>query len=705
MKMNTPTPRAKIGFTIWLEWFVLTGILLVGAAAIYTAFISSKTETGNGTVFSQMTQRADALAQVPDVIRRDAMCIPLSSFCRSMEAQLPTNSRVFLLDMLGLDNNGKGGYYQFFRYYLYPREVAVSLGQPAKWETGSLIGHNPASMEELAQAGYDVAFKMTAEGCKTFGLKPITPRSVNTKDTIIPEADAKIVCLLPLALALAGSRLTRWLFLDLRGVLSVGEWLAAGLAVGMFLLTQLILMLRIMGARLEFFLGIFILLWALAELALWVRGLKSDRPQFNRQHWWWLLLVPAGMILWLLFRLAGLEGFQEFDAIGNWGFKAKLLFNTSGKEIWAWTTKAGLADSHLDYPLTVSLLYSFTYGVLGHVNEFVIKFWNEWMLLFLVLATLGAGRFPARRPWLSVSAATIMVTIPFTLLFACNEGGTVPLFFFVSLASVQLALGLVDGQSGRLRLGLFLLMGAAMVKFEGAILLGIWIVLLLLNRESRAIFWPMTNLSLAAAIGVLAWIPYLFYRGHVSVGNPDAGGMGLLLHHWKDTWSFVPMIWVTLVSRRFFNADFASWISADNLHAEWNGKWTGLESLADQATPGIGWVCALVLILFWLRGQRFRWTAFCFFTLFMLFTIPICIEIIAYSSNKTATQGLQVVNYSAALRGASELINGGRYLSPILMSGFMAAAVLLARGITLQAASQKYGKGNAAAPLKKSPNK
>ena len=116
---------------------------------------------------------------------------------------------------------------------------------------------------------------------------------------------------------------------------------------------------------------------------------------------WWLLLVPAGLILWCQFRLAGLLGLQEFDAVAIWAFKAKILHCCAGKEIWTWFKNPGLAYAHLDYPLLVPLLHALTYGALGHVNEFVTKFWNQWMLLLLAWAVLGAGRFPEKRPWLA----------------------------------------------------------------------------------------------------------------------------------------------------------------------------------------------------------------------------------------------------------------------------------------------------------------
>ena len=74
-------------------------------------------------------------------------------------------------------------------------------------------------------------------------------KPAETKLKPIPEGDGIIALLLPLAAAIVGSRLVRWLFRDLKEVLSTGELLASGLAVGAFFLTQLTLGLRLAGVR------------------------------------------------------------------------------------------------------------------------------------------------------------------------------------------------------------------------------------------------------------------------------------------------------------------------------------------------------------------------------------------------------------------------------------------------------------------------
>ena len=103
-------------------------------------------------------------------------------------------------------------------------------------------------------------------------------RPPETRPKPIPKGDGFIALLLPLAVAITGSRLVRWLFRDLQGILSTGELLASGLAVGAFFLTQLTLGLRLAGARWERALTAIIMVWAVGEVVLLVRRWRRTAP-------------------------------------------------------------------------------------------------------------------------------------------------------------------------------------------------------------------------------------------------------------------------------------------------------------------------------------------------------------------------------------------------------------------------------------------
>jgi len=258
-----------------------------------------------------------------------------------------------------------------------------------------------------------------------------------------------------------------------------------------------------------------------------------------------------------------------------------------------------------------------------------------------------------------------------TLDFTRKEGGTIPMVFFAVTSSIQLAIGMVDKQPGRIRLGLLLLMATTMVKLEGAILFGLWCILLLLDKDCRAVFWPVRRILLTVVAGVASWLPYLVLRLEGTAPNTESAWPGQLIHNTGTVLGILPMNLIAFLSRRFFNSDFASWGAPDNQHAVWQGKWDGLASFVDQATLGVGWACLLVLILACLRGGKLRWTALKLFLVFIGFTFFLCIVWSSARSNPLV--------YNDSLAAGSDTITGGRYLYPVFMSWFVAGFVLLVR--------------------------
>ena len=659
--------KTRNGLGVWLERLTTVAVMLVVAGSLYRAFWAPY----NGPrlkSFFQLQKVANVLRQESDPVRRENN---VDGEIRWLDTMVPTNGRIFVLDMLGPENFDKMAAYYYVTYYFYPREVAISLGQPPAFQLGEATGRKPVSLEEINQAGYDFAVQVKSNG--TLSVLPLgssAPLPPETRSKPIPEGDWLLAFLLPLAAAITGSRMVRWLFRDLKGILTTGELLASGLAVGVFFLTQLTLGLRLAGVRWERILAGMIFVWAVGEWMLLVRRRRIPRPQFKVQYLWWLLLVPAGLILWCQFRLAGLLGIQEFDAVAFWAFKAKILHDWAGKGLWTWFKNPALGYAHLDYPLLVPLLHALTYGALGHVNDFVIKFWNQWMLLLLAWAVLGAGRFPAKSPWLAAAVAMVIVLLPMTREYALMEGGTLPMFFYTVLASMQLAIGMVEQQSGRLRLGLLLLLALVMVKFEGMVFLGFWGILLLLGRDSRAALWPPWRVGWAGVLGLAAWLPYMVFRLNGPVSHPQSGWLGLLIKNAGAVFHILPMTWIAMLSRRLLNNDFADWTSPDNQHAVWQGHWMGWQSLVDQATQGAGWVCLLLLAVAWYRGGRLRWMMV---SLFLMFLVYATVLSLVWSTVHSSP-----LNYTLALDGSGDNL-GGRYHYPALMAWFVAGIVLLLR--------------------------
>jgi len=229
----------------------------------------------------------------------------------------------------------------------------------------------------------------------------------------------------------------------------------------------------------------------------------------------------------------------------------------------------------------------------------------------------------------------------------------------------------VDKQPGRIRLGLLLLMATAMVKFEGVILFGLWCGLLLLDKDSRIVFWPLRRIGLVGAVGVVGWLPYFALRLIGTAPNTESNWPGQLIHNTGTILSIFPMNLLAFIARRFLNSDFAAWGAPDNQHAVWQGKWVGWESFVDQATLGMGWACLLLLIFASLYGGKIRWAVMRSFIVFVGFAIFLCIVWSSARSNPLV--------YNSSLADGSDTITGGRYLYPVFMSWFVASFVLLVR--------------------------
>ena len=115
------------------QWPVIFVTLLIGVTAIWLAWpqVFPGPDQANAMTLPNLDQRASELAQITDLVQRDSYCVPLSAYGRALDRALPPDARVFFSGMVGETNGPKLGYYFFLRNYLFPREVAISLGDKA----------------------------------------------------------------------------------------------------------------------------------------------------------------------------------------------------------------------------------------------------------------------------------------------------------------------------------------------------------------------------------------------------------------------------------------------------------------------------------------------------------------------------------------------------------------------------------------------
>ncbi len=104
---------------------------------------------------SSLSQRATFLGQITNLIERDQYCVPLSSLGRKLDAAFAPDAKVFMTGMLGPTNNGATGYYYYFRNYLFPRHLQISLDGKATYGEDGFSGIPCDSPDILKSNGYD----------------------------------------------------------------------------------------------------------------------------------------------------------------------------------------------------------------------------------------------------------------------------------------------------------------------------------------------------------------------------------------------------------------------------------------------------------------------------------------------------------------------------------------------------------------------
>ena len=328
-----------------------------------------------------------------------------------------------------------------------------------------------------------------------------------------------------------------------------------------------------------------------------------------------------------------------------------------------------LAHAHLDYPTLLPSLHSATYDSIGHVDEFVTKFWPVWMLLFLLAALASLTRAGTR--WFhSPSFALLgLLLLPALQMFVQCEGSTMPMIFFTVLGFVQCAIWLIGKDRARLGLGLTLLFGAAMTKFEGFIflaLVGSWMLLLPSARPSLK---PSAQFWRSLAFCLLATLPFVCLRIQIPVLNYESGWAGYAAHNPVTTLSNWPCIVMMQLARFFVNPGLASWSLEDGFH--WTGRWNGLSSLYNHTTLGLAWICLLMTVALWFAIPARRKIVVWMLTMFVGATAVLCGVFASFAGIKGLGEAF----------GFTGDVAGGRYLLPMLLAWFATMLTVLFDGV------------------------
>lgn len=474
-----------------------------------------------------------------------------------------------------------------------------------------------------------------------------------------------LVFILPPATALAGMRLGGWILGEKSGDrFGFGLRFAFGLAVGMLVFTQAALLSALAGFNAAPLLAWIGIAWGVAESILLARKVSAAARsvKFQPPHLWLLLLLPLAYSWWVFGRLSTLEGTLEFDANAFWVFKAKILYLEQGKSLIHYLRDVNLSYAHMDYPMLVPCLYTLNYGLVGKVDEFVNKVWPFWMMFALCAGIISAARLWRRPRPLPIAVVTLIAFLPASLEFIRNEGGTIPMVFYTSLAALLIVFAVYTENDLAPAALVLVFAGCFSTKFEGVLFSAFSFCALLpiaLRRgwlKNRA-FWN----SAAAAAACL--VPYLFYRLAKPILHPESAwlhrGMaapGAVLHRF-------PQVLFLDVFARFFNPAYFHW-QADNNRLSWIGHWTGWSSLVNDQLTVLPWLVVILLVLSFAYKSRGRLIA-------ALFS---CIILVLFAFLSFVVSCLNKDDLQSAIDFACNVV--GRYYYPFFVAWFLGIAAL-----------------------------
>ena len=315
---------------------------------------------------AQSFLRGQKLAGVSNIMARSQEYVTAAGTLGYYDLILPENARVFMTDMTGPANYHKIGYYYFITYYLFPREIGVSVDQPTRIGATGFSGSTTGSDQELLARGYDVRIDVSSgDQLHIKALRDLPMRFPKNPPGFDSNYDTMIAFLLPLLTALTGMWLLRFLFSALAEQMPVLEQLACGLGLGMMAVAALTFGVKLCGFHGH---GLSLVITAAGAVAeLWrdrkvivTRAIESSRKTVRSPVT--AVFVIIGLLVFLiLFRIAGLEGLVDPDAAMAWSVKTKIVHLYAGNDLVRWFSAPGLSRAHLDYPTLVPSLHSATY--------------------------------------------------------------------------------------------------------------------------------------------------------------------------------------------------------------------------------------------------------------------------------------------------------------------------------------------------------
>ena len=244
-------------------------------------------------------------------------------------------------------------------------------------------------------------------------------------------------------------------------------------------------------------------------------------PSIPLQRVEWFLIAAIVIQTAGSFLHAWLLPMEAYDAVANWGLKAKAIF-LAGSIPESFLRNPNYEVFHPDYPLLVPLLESYIYRCVGDLREASAKMAFPLYLAGCVAILIAALRRAGQTRRACLLYGFVLVSIPYFSEQATNGYADVVVSFYFGGGSLYLYLWQTKGRGLFLVLSALLTGCAALTKNEGLVLVGIhfvWLAAVLLSRSEIVLRRRLVNLGIYFCILAAVLLPWYLFKDSLGLRN------------------------------------------------------------------------------------------------------------------------------------------------------------------------------------------
>jgi hypothetical protein len=236
-------------------------------------------------------------------------------------------------------------------------------------------------------------------------------------------------------------------------------------------------------------------------------------------------VVVSLLYLEVIFRLARLAPLLEWDSMAFWGPKGKAIYFFAGLDQGFFTSLPGPS-----YPPLVPALEAAAFASMGSADAVTLHL-MFWFLLAGFIAAVVGVLAPRVSPVVLWPGTLVVIFTPAIADGPIAPAGDALLDYFVALATLLIALWLLERRRSYLVLAAAFLAGAMLTKREGLLLAACVVAAgaAASLRERRSMWVPLGAAGLGAFLVSSPW--RIWFESHAIGGEgPETGLFGFVRH-------------------------------------------------------------------------------------------------------------------------------------------------------------------------------